>query len=275
MRNNQKPRGKLYLWLMHRSYFMMRCILFGLGFTRLRNTQISIKDVFADYEQIQDCSEAPLVVSNHVSYADMFFYLMKRVSFLSKDGVGKTPLIGWHATARHSIYLNRADEKDRSKVLDLIKERVARVKEKGDLYPLLIFPEGTISNGRSLLSFKKGAFFSGDPIKIYVIKYNSEHQTIASIINISALSAWFITICQPFNDLELFEYKEAFDPEYVYKKYGISKDDPNAWEKVAAEVKTLMAFVSNMQETEDTYRETIEFEKASLDMNDNKLELAV
>ncbi len=260
--------------LLHRSYFMMRMLLFGLGFTSLRNTKLSIRDVFADYEPVQDISrEAPIVVSNHVSYADMFFYLTKRVSFLSKSGVGRTPLIGWHCTARQSIYLNREDEKDRSKVLDLITERTARVREKGDLFPLLIFPEGTISNGRSLLSFKKGAFFSGDLIKIYIIKYNSDHQVIASIININPLFAWFITSCQPFNDLELIEYMEPFDPEYVYKKYGISKDDPTAWEKVAAEVKTLMSFASNMQKTEDTYRDTLDFEKASLAMNDSRMEL--
>lgn len=250
---------------MHRVYFLMPVILFGLGFTKLRNTKLKISDVFADYVPVQKFEEAPLVVANHVSFADMFFFLMKRVSFLSKDGVGKTPLIGWHATARHSIYLNRADEKDRSKVLELIKERADRVRLKSDLYPLLIFPEGTITNGRTLMGFKKGAFFSGDPIKIYVTKYNSDFQIIASIININPVSAWFITSCTPFNEIELFEYEDNFDPEYVYKKYGISKDDPEAWERVAQEVKVLMSFASGFQTNEATYRDTLNFEKASLE----------
>ena len=259
---------------MHRAYFMMRMILFGFGFTSYTTKKLKIRDVFADYEHIQAYKgEAPLVVSNHVSYADMFFYLSKRVSFLSKDAVGRAPIIGSNCTARQSIYLNRSDEKDRSKVLDLIKERTARIKEKGDLFPLLIFPEGTITNGRTLMNFKKGAFFSGDLIKIYVVKYNSDYQTVASIINISAILAWFVTSCSPLNDITLYEYEDSFDPEYVYRKYGIDREDPNAWEKVAEEVKKLMVFASGMQTSQDGYRETIEFEKESLKIGDSRLGL--
>lgn len=141
------------------------------------------------------------------------------------------------------------------------------------MYPLLIFPEGTISNGRTLMNFKKGAFFSGDCIKIYVVKYNSDVQVVASIINISAILAWFITTCSPLNDITLYEYEDSFDPEYVYKKYGLNRDDPNAWEKVAEEVKKLMLFASGMQTSMDGYRETIEFEKESLKIGDSRLEL--
>ena len=37
--------------------------------------------------------------------------------------------------------------------------------------PISLFPEGTVSNGRHLLSFKKGAFVSFIPIKMIIIKF--------------------------------------------------------------------------------------------------------
>jgi 1-acyl-sn-glycerol-3-phosphate acyltransferase len=273
VKNNQKPRGRLYVWLVTRSFIFMRGILFFFGFVHYSNTRLRINDAIADYAPIQDCSVAPLVVSNHCSWADMFFYLKKNVSFLSKSSVASAPLLGMHATARQSIYLNREDQNDRDKVVELIKARTKRVREHGDLSPLLIFPEGTVTNGRVLMSFKKGPFFSGDPIKIYVLKYNADNQMVSSIINISALYSFLITILQVRNRIELFEYEDNFDPEYVYKKYNISKDDPDAWKTVANEVKGLMAFASGFRTSEDTYRDTLDFEKESLEKDDNIIEL--
>jgi len=43
---------------------------------------------------------------------------------------------------------------------------------KGERYnPINIFPEGTTSNGKYVISFKKGAFEPGKPMKIITIKY--------------------------------------------------------------------------------------------------------
>ena len=244
----------------------MRLILFGLGFMWMKSTKLQIRDVFADYEPVQDTTIAPMVVSNHVSFADMFFFLSKNVSFLSKEAVAHIPLIGWHCTARQSIYLNREDNKDRDKVLENIRKRCERVRQHGDVAPLMIFPEGTVTNGRTLMSFKKGPFVNGDPIKIYVVKYNTDSQMAASIININPLFAFIINVTQFWNTLELMEYEDHFDPEWVYKKYGLKKEDPHAWEKVASETKKLMQFISGYGSTEDSYRETLEFEEKSLEL---------
>lgn len=222
---------------------------------------------------MQNTKIAPIVVSNHCSWADMFFYLTKNISFLSKKTVAHAFLIGFHSIARQSIFLNREDEKDRTKVLELIQARTKRVRENEDMPPLLIFPEGTITNGRVLMSFKKGAFFSGDPIKIYVIKYNTDFQVISSIINISAVSSFLVTANQFYNEIELMEYEDNFDPEWTFKKHGITKEDPKAWEYVARDVKTLMQFISGFDTSEDTYRDTLEFEKESLEVKDPLLEI--
>ena len=40
--------------------------------------------------------------------------------------------------------------------------------------PLCIFPEGAVTNGQSLLTFKKGAFKDFKPVKIFAIKLNKD-----------------------------------------------------------------------------------------------------
>lgn len=247
----------------------MRFILFFFGFIRVKSKKMKICDVLTDYKPIQDCTRAPIVVSNHCSWADMFFYLAYNVSFLSKSAVSKAPLLGIHATARQSIYLNREDTNDRNRVLEYIKTRTERVAKYGDIAPLLIFPEGTITNGRVLMGFKKGAFFSGDPIKIYILKYNTEFQVITSLININPLYSFIINILQLWNEIEIYEYEDHFDPEYVYNKYNISKEDPDSWEKVAKEVKSLMIFLSGFRSSEDNFRDTLDFEKESLERDES------
>lgn len=259
-KNNQKPRSKFFVWLGTKVYFLMSPLLFFLGFTCQSTIKMKISDVFADYQPVQDTRVAPIVVSNHVSWADMFFYLGFKVSFLSKESVAHAFLIGWHAITRQSIFLNRDDQKDRDKVLQLIKERTTRVREHEDIYPLLIFPEGTCSNGRTLMSFKKGAFFTGDPIKIYVVKYNNDYQVISSIANINPAFALLVTILQPSNSLTLYEFTDHFDPLYSLRKAGVPLESEDAWKYVAKDVKTLMAFISGFETTEDSFRELLAFE---------------
>merc|ERR1712110_1089287 len=53
--------------------------------------------------------------------------------------------------------------------MDALNTHNAKWKE-GDR-PLLVFPEGTTSNGKGLLEFRKGAFVAGKPIRPVLIKY--------------------------------------------------------------------------------------------------------
>jgi len=42
------------------------------------------------------------------------------------------------------------------------------------MFPLILFPEGVVSNGNQLLTFKKGAFKPLLPLKIILCIYKSE-----------------------------------------------------------------------------------------------------
>lgn len=250
----------------------MRPLLWCLGITWIRRRKIRISDVFADYKPTNKTSLAPIVVSNHVSFLDMFYYLAKNVSFLSKDTIAHAPYVGMYAVARQSLFLDRKSQEDRDKILELIKQRADRIHKYQDISPLLIFPEGTVTNGRSLMSFKRGAFMAGEPIKIYVLKYNADNTDfVCSISNIKSYHALILTMSRLTNTIEEIEFEDNFDPHYSYNKHKISPNDENAWQYVAQDVKTLMTFASGFSSVETSMRATKEFEVTSEEYNKKML----
>ena len=63
---------------------------------------------------------------------------------------------------------------DREKAIEAVKRRAINVQKGLKFPPICLFPEGTVSNGRHLLSFKKGAFVSFIPIKMIIIKHGDK-----------------------------------------------------------------------------------------------------
>jgi lysophosphatidylcholine acyltransferase/lyso-PAF acetyltransferase len=68
---------------------------------------------------------------------------------------------------------NKAGDNGKARVSDLVRQRMQEMAA-GQLphaRPLLLFPEGTTTNGRHLLPFKTGAFLAGQPLQPVVIRY--------------------------------------------------------------------------------------------------------
>ena len=75
------------------------------------------------------------------------------------------------------LYVDReavAKDDSQPRVSDLVRQRMADMAA-GRLpphsRPLLLFPEGTTTNGRFLLPFKTGAFLAGQPLQPVVLRY--------------------------------------------------------------------------------------------------------
>ena len=94
----------------------------------------------------------PLVlVANHVSWLDIpVLFAIAPVRFVSKIEVSRWPVIGWMARLGRTVFIDR---KDRGRVQDKARE-VTDALRAGDL--IVIFPEGTTSDGNRVLSFKSG-----------------------------------------------------------------------------------------------------------------------
>ncbi|CAE7605612.1 LPEAT1 [Symbiodinium microadriaticum] len=113
----------------------------------------------------------PIIVANHVSYLDVMVLplALQMPKFMSKAGVRNAPLFGTLGDDLEYIWVDRGSKDARGAALGAIHEHVAGWKD-GDR-PLLIFPEGTTSNGTSLLEFKQSAFVSGAPVRPVLLKH--------------------------------------------------------------------------------------------------------
>jgi 1-acyl-sn-glycerol-3-phosphate acyltransferase len=90
-----------------------------------------------------------LVVANHTSWLDILILGgATGTRFVSKAEIERVPLIGWLSDQNQTLYIDRAERGD-------AHGQVRRIADAlGDGQPLVIFPEGTTGDGRSLLPFR-------------------------------------------------------------------------------------------------------------------------
>lgn len=94
-----------------------------------------------------------LLVSNHISWLDIVVLsAVAPVSFVAKSEVGTWPFISWLAKLQGSIFVDRSQ---RLKVHEVADEIMARLRS-GD--HIVIFAEGTSSDGNRVLPFKTSLF---------------------------------------------------------------------------------------------------------------------
>eukprot|EP00927_Polykrikos_kofoidii_P044100 TRINITY_DN38158_c0_g1_i1.p1 TRINITY_DN38158_c0_g1~~TRINITY_DN38158_c0_g1_i1.p1 ORF type:complete len:938 (+),score=145.21 TRINITY_DN38158_c0_g1_i1:55-2814(+) len=112
-----------------------------------------------------------LIVANHVSYLDGLILpvLLRFPRVLAKTDVRHYALIGQLAKQLDCIWVKRNCRRSRMQALRAIWEHATTWKKGGR--SLLLFPEGTTSNGTSLLPFKKGAFAPGVTVRPVLVKY--------------------------------------------------------------------------------------------------------
>jgi 1-acyl-sn-glycerol-3-phosphate acyltransferase len=120
----------------------------------------------SDYKQVNKRPanyRVPTYVSNHGSGWDPFLMIATfkaDVSFLAKIEVKSIPFIGSGVIAQEGLFCPRGGTADaKEQTVQLIASRQLEIHEgRSTKSPLVIFPEGTTSNGTSILPFRRGAF---------------------------------------------------------------------------------------------------------------------
>jgi len=89
-----------------------------------------------------------LLVANHISWLDILvLHAAGFCRFVAKSDVGRWPVIGMLATGAGTLYIERASPRDALRVVHHMRDALGR----GEV--LAVFPEGTTSNGITLLPF--------------------------------------------------------------------------------------------------------------------------
>ncbi|MBO5705097.1 MAG: 1-acyl-sn-glycerol-3-phosphate acyltransferase [Alphaproteobacteria bacterium] len=94
-----------------------------------------------------------MVVSNHISVFELAtFPLVFRGSFIAKKEMENWPLVGWVAKKFGVIFVDRRPSHARD-ALAVVQQAVQKVT-----YPMILFPEGTTTNGAYVKPFKSSLF---------------------------------------------------------------------------------------------------------------------
>ena len=123
-----------------------------------------------------------LLVANHISWLDILvMHAARHCRFVSKSDVKHWPLIGTLATGAGTLYIERESRRDAMRVV----HHMAEALHAGDV--LAVFPEGTTSDGRTLLPFHANllqAAVSGDapvqPVALSFVEAASGRPSLAA-----------------------------------------------------------------------------------------------
>lgn len=120
-----------------------------------------------------------LFVSNHISWYDIpVLQSIIPTGFVGKAEIRYWPVVGWMAHRGNTLFIQRGKRDSFIHVLEDMKRRM-----KGQ--NLLIFPEGTTSNGDGVMTFKtrfyEPAIEDGVPIQPIALYYSSPHRSCTEL----------------------------------------------------------------------------------------------
>lgn len=158
-------------WVAGYGRLFVRMELFCLGFMTVN--WIKIPD--SRPKQVLEGMKIAGIVSNHCSWADILVHMSRSFpSFVARASTKNLLWVGLISQHMDCLYVEREMKSANTQgVSGKVKERMkaAASGTDGGARPMLLFPEGTTTNGEFLLPFKSGAFLAGAPVQPVLIRY--------------------------------------------------------------------------------------------------------
>ncbi|CAM8935937.1 unnamed protein product [Rhodiola kirilowii] len=218
--------------------FLSRAILFTFGFYWIDVTVVNPDEKLGTVKQDEKRGKPGAIISNHVSYLDILYHMSSAFpSFVAKQSVAKLPLVGLISKCLGCVFVQRESKSSNSKgVSGVVTERVSKAHQIKDSPMMMLFPEGTTTNGDYLLPFKTGAFLSKAPVLPVILRYPYRRFSPAWD-TISGARHVFLLLCQFVNYIEVKELP-------VYYPSEEEKENPKLY---AENVRNLMAREGNLK----------------------------
>lgn len=145
----------------HSRMWAVRC------WSRLFNLSVGLR---VKYNPIEPPKGAALVVANHISWIDIFVIdTWHPCRFVAKSEINHWPVIGWLCRHTGTLFISRQRRHDTGR----IRHQMVHGLERG--HTLGVFPEGTTSDGSSLLPFNpsllQAAIDTNSPVYSIHLRY--------------------------------------------------------------------------------------------------------
>ena len=146
---------------------------------------LAILEIEVHSNQLPQTGFVGLVVSNHLSWLDILvLQSLMPGSFVAKKEVRQWPVVGYLAQACATIFVDRSSPRSARSMVDDTAAAIAQG------YAVVVFPEGTSSNGQALGNFHANIFESAiraqAPVQLLSLQY------IDAVTGQAAAAAHFI-----------------------------------------------------------------------------------
>ena len=251
--------------------YLSRSVLFACGFFSIRITRdSSSKSSQPSHaeEQEQEGEEEEgsyALISNHTSMLDPLVLIYTHCAgFVAKDSIATVPIIGTITKALNSLFVDRLKGQGNftARLVErqhLLAKRChpspyqmnSRLDESGkdnEEGRIVIFPEGTTTNGKYMLKYRSGGFVSKLPVQPILIYYPFETFS-PTYETIRWYKFLYYTLIQPINFAEVIVMP-------VYRPSEEEKEDPKLY---AENVRKVMKERLDVEFSEARFEDKLEF----------------
>ena len=256
-------------WLiMKKTIAGMPSWLFFLNGISIYKKELEYEEIYKKYlgpEYTFDPNEKySLIISNHIGFYEVVAQMiLNSAGFLAKNVVSNYCFVGPIAKGINCLFVKRENKENREKIFELLEEKQRDFYEGKILTPLCLFPEGTTTNGRYILKFKRGAFYSLLPIKPQIILLN-KNENMSLAVGVGSVAYHYLRSLCYFRHYMYYVDLPVIKPtDFMwenYKHFGNEK-----WEIFAEVTRKIMCEVSGLQESDKNFRDSQRYEKALIE----------
>ncbi|MDG6078548.1 1-acyl-sn-glycerol-3-phosphate acyltransferase [Erythrobacter litoralis] len=153
-------------------------------------------------------------ISNHVSWIDILALAgASGTAFVAKQELGEVPVIGWLCRLNRTVFVKREARLSVADQINTLREALA------DNWSVTVFPEGTVTDGHSLLPFKSSMLSVLEPpppgvlVQPCVVDYGPVAEEIGWIGEESGANNAKRIMARPGTFRLTIHYLEPFSPE--------------------------------------------------------------
>jgi 1-acyl-sn-glycerol-3-phosphate acyltransferase len=166
---------KSFFLIIHLISAILKCAIFPLLPVKMRKSMVQswcirllrilkVKVMIHGDSTVLFGPKPYLLVANHISWLDIHIInSIRPVIFVAKADVSKWPIFGYLASMLGTIFLKREKLSDIKRVIQLMREKLSNQEV------VAIFPEGTSSDGKSVLPFKSNLFEAAHQAQVDVL----------------------------------------------------------------------------------------------------------
>ena len=238
----------------------------------LKFNGINIKKIRLNYEDIYKKYLGPdytfnpdekysLIISNHTGFYDIIMNMsLYSCGFVAKEDTKNYFMVGTISKSLNCLFVNRESKENRQRIFKQLEQRQKDFYEGKILSPLCLFPEGTTTNGKYILKFKRGAFYNLLPIKPQIILLGNNLNYSVAIGVGSPVMNYFRSLCYFGCQINLCELPVIKPTEYMFEKYADLGEEK--WEIFAEVTRKIMCEIGGLTPSDKTFRDSKRYENS-------------